>query len=362
MAKYETEASKAETTRLIAEGKVQQTTVLLHVAKNLILGGEGDTTLVRPVDELHVENIKTLMFAKPASFSAPFLLMVDPKDCPTKADWNPNPDVHTKWKYRVLGGNHGARAKLDLFKMYGKNIFARVEAWVYAGLSPREIRILAWQHNIDQEYRKVMTNIDKIRACHSLFVEANMERSKELKYKCCDELQLQYDPKVRDSLSRWDGLFQLAFRTGEIWDLQDKIFTMWTKFEVLGQKKPMSPSKTTKSKAPKVEKKTVKKTSGDLNMGHWRALQGLSNQDHVKRLLLRVVNRMISLEQMYQEGELLKKLIKTKNLFLQISGQPDWETCRRMFPEETDSKILNYWAEKLTDQVRKFVSPILTNE
>jgi hypothetical protein len=58
------------------------------------------------------------------------------------------------------------------------------------------------------------------------------------------------------------------------------------------------------------------------------------------------------LEQMYQEGELLKKLIKMKNLFLQISGQPDWETCRRMFPEETDSKILNYWAEKLTDQVR----------
>jgi hypothetical protein len=127
---------------------------------------------------------------------------------------------------------------------------------------------------------------------------------------------------------------------------------MWTKFEVLGQKKPISPTKPTKSKAAKVEKKTVKKTSGDLNMGHWRALQGLQNQDHVKRLLLRVVNRMISLEQMYHEGELLKKLIKTKNLFLQISGQPDWETCRRMFPEETDSKILNYWADKLTDQVR----------
>ncbi len=82
---------------------MQQTTILLHVAKNLILGGEGDTTLVQPVDELHVENIKTLMFAKPASFSAPFLLMVDLKDFPTKADWNPNPDVYTKWKYRVHG-------------------------------------------------------------------------------------------------------------------------------------------------------------------------------------------------------------------------------------------------------------------
>ncbi len=95
---------------------------------------------------------------------------------------------------------------------------------------------------------------------------------------------------------------------------------MWTKFEVLGQKKQVTPSKPTKSKAPKVEKKTIKKTSGDLNMGHWKALQGLTNEDHVKRLLLWVVSRMISLEQMYQEGELLKKLIKTKNLFLQISG------------------------------------------
>lgn len=354
MAKYETEGSKAETTKLISEGKVQQTTVLLHVANNLILGEEGNSTLVRPVDDLHVENIKTLMFANPANFSAPFLLLVDAKDCPRKEDWNTNPDVHGTWKYRVIGGNHGARAKLDLYNMYKKNVFARVEAWVYAGLSEREIRLLAWQHNIDQEYRKVMTNIDKIRACHSLFIEANMKRTKELKHKCCDELQLEYNPEVRDTLSRWDGLFQLAFRTGEIWELQDKIFTMWQKYEVLGQKKPVSPSKATKgpkSKPPKKGGKSLKKTSGDLNMGHWRALQGLSNQEHVKRLLLRVVNRMISLEQMFQEGEMLKKLIKTKNLFLQLSGQKDWETCREKFPEETDSKILHVWAEKLTDQV-----------
>ncbi len=48
LAKYETEASKAEMMKLIAEGKVQQMTVLLHVAKNLILGGEGDKSRSRP--------------------------------------------------------------------------------------------------------------------------------------------------------------------------------------------------------------------------------------------------------------------------------------------------------------------------
>lgn len=82
---------------------------------------------------------------------------------------------------------HGQR---DLFETYGKNIFAQVEAWVYCGLSNEEIRSLAWQHNIDQEYQKTMTNVDKIRACHALFMEANMTRSKELKFKCCDELRL----------------------------------------------------------------------------------------------------------------------------------------------------------------------------
>ena len=180
MSRHETEASKVELSKLIMEGKVQKTTVLLHV-NNLILGAEGDASLVRQVDELHVENIKTLMLQKPANFSAPFLLMVDPKDCPTKQDWNPNPDVHKTWKYRVLGGNHGARAKLSLFNMYGKNIFAQVEAWVFAGLTRREMRILAWSHNIDQEYRKNMSNIDKIRACHSLYMEDNMNRTKKLR-------------------------------------------------------------------------------------------------------------------------------------------------------------------------------------
>src|SRR5450759_2335694 len=102
LSKHEQEATKVELTKLIMEGKVQKTTVLLHVKHNLLLGKEGEATLVRPVDELHVENIKMLMIKKPANFSAPFLLMVDPKDCPTKQDWNPNPDVYKTWKLSLI--------------------------------------------------------------------------------------------------------------------------------------------------------------------------------------------------------------------------------------------------------------------
>src|SRR5450759_4364645 len=356
LSKHEQEATKAELTKLIMEGKVQKTTVLLHVKHNLLLGKEGEAMLVRPVDKLHVENIKTLMIKKPANFSAPFLLMMDPKDCPTKQDQNPNPDVYKTWKYQVLGGNHGARAKLSLFNMYGKAVFAQVEAWVFAGLSKREMRILSWSHNINQEYRKGMSNIDKIQACHTLFMENNMNRSKELKWKCCDELDLPYSKQKRDTLSTHDHMFQIAFRTGEVWDLQDKNFDMWLKFATIGQKKYISPvkPKNAKSTATQQSARALKKTSGDLNLGHWRALQGLPSQDAVKRLLLRVVNRMISLEQMFHEGDKIKKVVKVKITFRQLSGQPDWKTCREMFPDETEGSNLAAWIGKLGPKVIQF--------
>src|SRR5450759_2009585 len=230
--------------------------------------------------------------------------------------------------------------------MYGKAVFAHVEAWVFAGLTKREMRILAWSHNIDQEYRKGMSNIDKIRACHTLFMEDNMNHSKELKYKCCEELDL---PHIR---TKHDHLFQIAFRTGEIWELQDKNFDMWLKFETLGQKKVMSPTKPKNLKgAATAQARPLKKTSGDLNLGYWRALQGLQNNEAVKRLLLRVVNKMISLEQMFHEGEKIKKVVKVKNTFLQLSGQPDWKTCREMFPEETEGSNLAAWIDKLGKEV-----------
>ena len=84
---------------------------------------------------------------------------------------------------------------------------------------------------------------------------------------------------------------------------------MWLKFETIGQKKYISPVKlkNVKSTAAQQSARALKKTSGDLNLGHWRALQGLPSQDTVKRLLLRVVNRMISLEQMFHEGDKIKK-------------------------------------------------------
>src|SRR5450759_1308640 len=108
-------------------------------------------------------------------------------------------------------------------------------------------------------------------------------------------------------------MFQIAFRTGEIWDLQDEIFSMWQKFETLGQKKiASSVKKATKSKQLKKVTKSIKKTAEDMNMGHWRALQGMSNPEQIKRLLCRIINRTLSLEQMSSGGEKIKRIVKVK--------------------------------------------------
>lgn len=334
LASFETDTIKAELAKLMLERRVQRTSVLLHV-NNLILEDEGEnSTLVRPVDRLHVENIKMLLMKNPSNFTAPFVVVVDPQDCPGVEDW----DITKSrvWRYRVIGGNHGARAKVELYKMYGKQVYGEIEAWVYSGLTRHEIRMLAFQHNYDQEYRKSMSSIDVVRACHNIFVEMNQGSTKEVREACCKECMLDYTPGVRDSMAKHDPMFQVAFRTGELWSLQDQIFSMWQKFEILGQAKPILPRQpattaTGKSKAkPKpltAQQIKMNKLSGHLNLRVFRALQGLTNQEHVKRLLNRVIGKKISLEQMFKEGETLKKLAKVKNLFLQISGQKDWASC-----------------------------------
>jgi hypothetical protein len=354
LSKYEGEALRKDLHLLMETKKVQKTSILLHV-DNLVLEDDENSTLIRPVDRLHVENIKTLLMQKPSNFSAPFVLFVDPIDCPTVSDWDL--EKATSWKYMMIGGNHGARAKSELFKTYGKSAHAEVQAWVYAGLTKAEARQLSWQHNIDQEYRKSMSNIDKVRACHNVFLEMGQIRTKEVREACCVECSLPYTPGVRDTMATHDPTFQIAFRTGEIWDLQDKIFQMWANFQVVGQVKPKSPKKAapvkgkTKAKPRPTGSQTLNKFSGDIKLHYFRGLQGIQNKDHIQKLLRRVVSRQISLEQMFQEGEKLKKLMKVKNLFLLLSGQGTWEACRTMFPEETDVGILSTWSDKLSDQV-----------
>ena len=88
----------------------------------------------------------------------PFVLLVDPAECPTCEDW----DYEKKdtYHYYVIGGNHSACAKADL-ALIRKNDkqFRRVTAFIFAGLTIQEARNLAWCTNIDSEFHSQMTTI-----------------------------------------------------------------------------------------------------------------------------------------------------------------------------------------------------------
>lgn len=107
----ETEPLRKDIDEILTTKKVHPTTFSLDIG-NLILDEPFrhlDSILVRPIDRLHVENIKTLLKARANCFSTPFVLVVDPKDCPSVKEWDP---IKAKtWKYKVIGGNHGARGK-----------------------------------------------------------------------------------------------------------------------------------------------------------------------------------------------------------------------------------------------------------
>jgi hypothetical protein len=305
---------------------------------------------------MHLENIKNLLLERPESFVTPFVLVVDPEDCPDIDHWDP--ERMSTWKYRVIGGNHRARAKQQLWDSYQRKVHRRIEAWVFAGLTRDEIHALGWTHNIDQEYRKSMSNIDRILTCHKIYLEKNEERSAELRDLCGRECAL--DGHIlgnRASLQKWDPLFQIAFRTGKVWDVQEEIFGMWNRFELKNQKKQISPKKPKvlkvgKGKTQATHRWPLLKLAGELQLSNWRGLQGISNEAVILGILGRVKRKVISLEEMNQEATKYKKLVKIQQIFLQLSKQADWATCRRLFPKETDCKNLECFIGPMNEAVR----------
>jgi hypothetical protein len=147
----EVKVSRQDIVDLFDKKRVQATTIALDI-DNLILDEPMDhpkSTMVRPLDMLHLENIKNLLLERPENFVTPFVLVVDPEDCPDVDSWDP--DQMSNWKYRVIGGNHGARAKQQLWDSYQRKVHRRIEAWVFAGLTRSEVHTLGWTHNIDQQ-------------------------------------------------------------------------------------------------------------------------------------------------------------------------------------------------------------------
>ena len=125
-----------------------------------------------------------------SSNTALFVLLVDPKDCARKEDFDVN--KRETYKYFVIGGNHSLCAKLDLAKIKPNYApYKRVQAYVYAGLSVAEARNLAWGHNIDSEFQSSMTTIQRVKYIHTRLIENNGEPSIKLKRECAKKIQFK---------------------------------------------------------------------------------------------------------------------------------------------------------------------------
>jgi hypothetical protein len=72
----------------------------------------------------------------------------------------------------VIGGNHYAKARRELMQEYPNNpLFETIKCIIYVHLTDSEAKLLAWDHNTDNEYRMSMNFIQRVRFIHNEFSE-----------------------------------------------------------------------------------------------------------------------------------------------------------------------------------------------
>eukprot|EP01018_Ginkgo_biloba_P013093 Gb_10123 [translate_table: standard] len=274
---------------------------------------------IRLPHKLHVQNIKTLLRNKPRAHVVNLLVLVDPEEVSSKNEFDrsrANFDYH----YYVIGGCHSVEARRQLTQEFPQNVhFKEVKCIVYAGLTPLEAKLLAWDHNHDNEYRAEMTFIQKIRFFHNEFIDlCEGDKSKatfEFRLQCCMEVGIvihEKDTKRKsDMLRAVDSQFQLAWHTGYVWDIIDNIFSMWDEFKVKGQKmKKMKKDLYSCSSSKSIP--TLLPLPDDMSPSPWRCLQGIKDEKILISILSRVKSTDLSLNEMAEEFTKHKPNIRSK--------------------------------------------------
>ena len=89
------------------------------------------TLEIREPHAVHVQNLKSKMKINLYATDVPFLVMVDPEQCPTIVDFKYSSSYD--YTYYVIGGSHLAEARRQLVKEYPLTpFFMYTECKVYA--------------------------------------------------------------------------------------------------------------------------------------------------------------------------------------------------------------------------------------
>ena len=151
-----------------------------------------------------------------------------------------------------------------------------------------------------------MSSIECIRFFHHEYLDEKTKFGAKLypalRRQCLHEVGIVVDDAVKsDGIRKYEPWFQLAFRDGGVWDLQDQIFTMWENKEVKGQRQKKSkfdPQLELNSSAAKKIELTIEEAVDDMKLSLWRAMQGIKDEQLLIFVLSRVVGKELSLEKM----------------------------------------------------------------
>ena len=166
--------------------------------------------------------------------------MVHPDDCSSLGDFNVR--KHDQYNYYVIGGSHSVEARRQLVKEHSTTYFFKyAQCKTYVGLTTEEAKLLAWDHNNDNDYHQKMSSIERIRFFHHKYLEVKQKHGGNLYpalgRQCLHEVGIVVDDQVKsEGIRKYESWFQLAFRDGEVWELQEEIFTMWENKKVKGQR------------------------------------------------------------------------------------------------------------------------------
>ena len=119
------------------------------------------------------------------------------------------------------------------------------------------------------------------------------------------EVGIVVDDVVKlEGIQKYESWFQLAFRDGVVWELQDQIFTMWENKEVKGQRQrkgKVDAQLELKFTAAKKIDLTIEEATNDMKLTPWRSMQGIKDEQLLVSVLSRVVAKELSLEEMVTE-------------------------------------------------------------
>jgi len=198
-----------------------------------------------------------------------------------------------------------------LIEEYPRNYLSEtMKSIIYAGLTKTEAKLLAWDHNTDNEYRMSMTFIQRFRLIHNDFLEKFGRDKTEVilsfRKECCLEIGYQIEDRIKSKGGKVnselfkgiDNIFQLAFRTREIWELIDDIFEMWENIAIKNEKVKRSKLIicTNSKTGPK-----MKQLPDYMTITPWRPMQSVKDDKLVKSILCRVKIGELSLEEMCSE-------------------------------------------------------------